>query len=107
MKDPKVARMAGYKFYVPDEMDDVSDWAKEAARKMLQPPESIRAKINKIFKSTPRTEMTYICVNLISGKEDVFAFQKLANAVENAHTLNKLDPSGRWTVKPKALLRNL
>ena len=30
MKDPKVTRMAGYKFYIPDEMDDVSDWAKEA-----------------------------------------------------------------------------
>jgi len=56
LKDPRIARMAGYKFYISDEMDDVADWAKEAARKMLQPPESVRAKINKIFKSTPRRE---------------------------------------------------
>lgn len=54
MKDPRIARMAGYKFYIPDEMDDVADWAKEVARKILQLPESVKMKINKIFKSTPR-----------------------------------------------------
>lgn len=53
-KDPSVFCMAGYEFCIPDEMDDVEEWAKEAARKILQPPESVRGKINKIFKSTPR-----------------------------------------------------
>lgn len=48
--------MAGYKFTFPDEMDDVADWAKKAARKILPPPERVRAKINKIFKSTPRNK---------------------------------------------------
>lgn len=56
MKDPRIARMAGYKFTFPDEMYDVADWAKEAARKILQPPESVKMKINKIFKSIPRRE---------------------------------------------------
>lgn len=56
VKDSSVFRMAGYKFSIPDEMDDVADWAKEAARKIIPLPESVRAKINKIFKSTPRNE---------------------------------------------------
>lgn len=54
VKDPSVFRMAGYEFCIPDEMDDVEEWAKEAARKILPLPESVREKINKIFKSTPR-----------------------------------------------------
>ncbi len=29
IKDPSVFHMAGYKFYIPDEMDDVEEWAKE------------------------------------------------------------------------------
>lgn len=45
--------------------------------------------------------MTYICVELISGKEDIFSFYKRENAAKNAHMLNKIDPSGRWTVKPR------
>lgn len=48
--------MVRYKFYISDEMDDVADWAKEAARKILPPPERVRTKINKIFKSTPRNK---------------------------------------------------
>lgn len=43
-------------FRIPDEMDDVADWAKEAARKIISPPRSVRKKINKIFKSTHRNE---------------------------------------------------
>lgn len=54
VKDSSVFRMAGYKFCIPDEMDDVEEWAKEAAKKIIPPPESVREKINKIFKSTPR-----------------------------------------------------
>lgn len=54
VKDPSVFRMAGYEFRIPDEMDDVEGWAKEAATKILPLPESVREKINKIFKSTPR-----------------------------------------------------
>lgn len=54
IKDPSVFRMAGYRFRISDEMDDVADWAKEAAKKIAPPPESVRAKISKIFKSTPR-----------------------------------------------------
>lgn len=44
--------------------------------------------------------MIYICVELISGKEDKFTFQRLANAVENAHMLNRLELKERWVVIP-------
>lgn len=44
--------------------------------------------------------MIYICVELTSGKEDKFTFQRLANAVENAHILNRLEPKERWVVMP-------
>lgn len=47
--------------------------------------------------------MIYVCVELTVGKEDVFAFHSKANAVENAHMLNRLEPKERWVVKPRAL----
>ena len=50
IEGPIVGRMAGYKFYLPDETDDVADWAKEASRK-----------INKIFKSTRPQDRAFIC----------------------------------------------
>lgn len=48
--------------------------------------------------------MIYICVELTSGKEDKFTFQRLANAVENAHMLNRLEPKERWVVTPSVPL---
>lgn len=45
--------------------------------------------------------MIYICVELISGKEDLFSFYSLANAIENAHMLNRLEPKERWVVIPR------
>lgn len=51
IKDPRICRMSGYHPVFPDEMDDVSDWAKEASKKILSTPNCIKDKINKIFKS--------------------------------------------------------
>lgn len=45
--------------------------------------------------------MIYICVELISRREDIFTFRSLANAVENAHALNRLEPKERWVVMPR------
>ena len=61
IEGPIVGRMSGYKFYLPDETDDVADWAKEAARKIIATPPSIRRKINKIFKSTPPQDRAFLC----------------------------------------------
>lgn len=62
---PIVGRMAGYKFHLPDETDDVADWAKETARKIIETPNRIKGIINTIIKSTPRT----IGVDFAIGKD--------------------------------------
>ena len=41
------------KSFIEDEMDDVSDWAKEAAKKILEPSEDIKDEIRNIFKPKP------------------------------------------------------
>ena len=38
----------------PDEMDDVQDWVKEAAKKIFGVPPRVKEKINKIFRSTEK-----------------------------------------------------
>lgn len=38
-----------------DEMDDVEDWAKEAAMKIHEPSDEIKINIKKIIESTPKT----------------------------------------------------
>lgn len=42
----------------------------------------------------------YRCVELTSGKESSLIFHSLANAIHDAHCLNKLEPKERWVVVP-------
>lgn len=41
------------KSFIEDEMDDVSDWAREDAKKIIEPSEKIKEKNRNIFKPKP------------------------------------------------------
>lgn len=72
IKNDLVCRMSGYKFYFPDEMDDVSDYAKEYAQKLIGNTPKIKVEIKKSFQ--PLNYFDDFCNSLI-GKVNKMAEQ--------------------------------